>query len=271
MIHLGRCEALHSDLMTLRVQEEAFDRALCWAILDCFSFHTDLKQRGCCRVLYPGESRLEELASGEDPVLRSIALIKLWQGGSARNVRAVLRGFSDEAVRPFPWLWPVAESVRKESSCDVICAGIRQGEPRALAAAAALRLRAALEPILERLAAGSTRREDLVWALGEIGDPRAIPALVGELDRGGYWSRADAAEALGKIGDRSVLPELVSRVESADALTQTHVFLALARIGTGAEVPLLEHYAGSDEYTGAISRQSIAAHAIEEICRRAGR
>jgi HEAT repeat protein len=46
-------------------------------------------------------------------------------------------------------------------------------------------------------------------ALGEIGDGRAVAALVGMLGHSAWHLRAEAAESLGQIGGRRVLEPLV--------------------------------------------------------------
>jgi HEAT repeat protein len=59
-------------------------------------------------------------------------------------------------------------------------------------------------------------RREAAWALGEIGDPKAVPFLIRSLrDKDKYVRRA-AAWALGKIGDPQVVPALIDVLKDED-------------------------------------------------------
>ena len=51
-----------------------------------------------------------------------------------------------------------------------------------------------------------------VWVLKELGDDRAVPALINLLNH----ERSDAAEALGKLGDKSAVPHLIKILNDDD-------------------------------------------------------
>jgi HEAT repeat protein len=73
-------------------------------------------------------------------------------------------------------------------------------------------------------------RSDAITALGEIGDPQAVPSLIKRLDDQNHNNIERAAAALAKIGDRRAVPPLIellretkhhaqTRRAAADALT----------------------------------------------------
>ena len=53
------------------------------------------------------------------------------------------------------------------------------------------------------------------WALGEIGSPQAVDALVGALKDASWEVRAKAAWALGEIGDRRAADPLAASMKDA--------------------------------------------------------
>jgi hypothetical protein len=66
-------------------------------------------------------------------------------------------------------------------------------------------------------------------ALGEIGDPVAVPSLLDHLDSASHWGQFNVVEALGKIGDRravSPLAEFMVKSRNGDASCEAfHVLL----------------------------------------------
>ena len=108
-----------------------------------------------------------------------------------------------------------------------------------------LRDRRATAPLVTHLAAVMDRA-DTVVALGEIGDPSAVPALIERLTVDEYVTvRAAAAEALGKIGEtgepggeavRRALAESLDREKEAVVLAAART--ALARVnGNRPSIP----------------------------------
>lgn len=72
-----------------------------------------------------------------------------------------------------------------------------------------------LESWLAQLRDGDTyKRMAAAKALGELGDPAALPALVAALDDGDEWVATDAAEALGQIGSAEAVPALLETLRA---------------------------------------------------------
>ena len=84
----------------------------------------------------------------------------------------------------------------------------------------------ALEKALER---SDFRRYVAAWALGEIGDPGAIPALVGALGDGEGETRKYAARALVKFGPEGV-PALIGALGSESPWRRRYAVRALGEI-----------------------------------------
>jgi HEAT repeat protein len=119
----------------------------------------------------------------------------------------------------------------------VVCAA-------ALRAIGASRDPAAVMPLLGKLARvefPDARKADLVVALGELRDARAVDALI-RIAKGrdeDKTRRLYAADALGKIGDRRALPVLLGIFDEDDALLRAYAASALAAFGMGEALPSL--------------------------------
>jgi HEAT repeat protein len=119
----------------------------------------------------------------------------------------------------------------------VVCAA-------ALRAIGASRDAAAVAPLLAKLASveyPDARKSDLVVALGELRDDRAVDALI-RIAKGrdeDKTRRLYAADALGKIGDRRALPVLKGLFDEDDALLRAYAASALAAFGMGEALPSL--------------------------------
>lgn len=83
-------------------------------------------------------------------------------------------------------------------------------------------------------------RREAARALGEIGDPQAVSALIEALKYGGlFWDGATAVEALVKIGPPAV-PSLVQALKNEDWSVCRNTGEALAVIGAPAVPALME-------------------------------
>jgi HEAT repeat protein len=97
-----------------------------------------------------------------------------------------------------------------------------------------LRDRRAVPALLKHVAEVQNRRE-MVDALGDIGDPAAVPELIERLQHDEYVPvRAQAARALAKIGRTDVLPALESAAaHDTEALVSAAAKEAIATLRAG--------------------------------------
>lgn len=85
---------------------------------------------------------------------------------------------------------------------------------------------------LELLKSPSAKvRERAAVALGELGDPRAVPALIETLRDENADVREHAASALRELGDRQAVPALLEALKDEDAVVREHVATALGKLG----------------------------------------
>jgi HEAT repeat protein len=69
-------------------------------------------------------------------------------------------------------------------------------------------------------------------ALGEIGDPQAIPHLIQALQDVNSYVRWAACGALGEIGDPQAIPHLIQALRNKDGAVRKAACRALWRIST---------------------------------------
>ncbi len=123
-----------------------------------------------------------------------------------------------------------------------------------------------VEELLERLECGDWfARNDAARALGELGDPRAVPALCRCLEGPAADEKAgtQAAEALGKIGDPAAVPALCGALKHRQPWVRAEAARALERIADPAAVEPLCSALG-DRETLVIWRAAEALAAIGE-------
>jgi len=81
------------------------------------------------------------------------------------------------------------------------------------------------------------------WALGEIGDKRAVEPLIQALKEGNHYLQRAAADALGKIGDSRAVEPLIQALRTEKTLTSIsyNIAEALGKIrDTRAVEPLIQ-------------------------------
>ena len=83
-------------------------------------------------------------------------------------------------------------------------------------------------------------------ALGAIGDPQAVPALIQALGDSDSAVRRAAAEALGKLGDPQAIPALIQALGDSDRDVRRAAAEALGAIGDPQAVPALIQALGDD-------------------------
>ena len=108
----------------------------------------------------------------------------------------------------------------------------------------------ALDPLLWHLRYGHRLlREQVVSALGKIGDSRAVGALLENLDNTDYSLQEEAARALGRIGDQKAIEPLLRMIARRDVYHGGRMAAAeaLVRIGDVRVVPWLLELAMDQE------------------------
>jgi HEAT repeat protein len=176
-------------------------------------------------VLAGGCGRVEK----EKPLDQVIAAAKAGDGAAVRDL---IRRFAhpDPLVSEKAWeavvaLGPAAEPALIEglSSADPtvaeFCAGALGGR----------NARAALDPLMKALKTWPVRRYVAAWALGEIGDARAIPALVAALGDRDIEVAKYAARSLVKFGREATGP-LLEALEGPSGQTRHYAVRALGEI-----------------------------------------
>jgi HEAT repeat protein len=102
--------------------------------------------------------------------------------------------------------------------------------------------KAGVEPLIEELYNRSPlERRQAAQALGEIGDPRAVPHLIDVLQDKDPLIRRHAVEALGKIRDKRAVPALITVLDGREepSFIRTAAAGSLGLIEDPAAVPAL--------------------------------
>jgi HEAT repeat protein len=86
----------------------------------------------------------------------------------------------------------------------------------------------AVLPLMEALRSEPWLQYPAIHALGEIGDPRAAPALIGLL--GDEFFRGPVLEALGRLGDRDVLPDVLPHLYDPEPAIRNAAVRAVVEI-----------------------------------------
>jgi HEAT repeat protein len=107
----------------------------------------------------------------------------------------------------------------------------------------------ALEALTSALNDPSLRCDFTVWALGEIGDPRAADHLLRYLEhglhRGNGEVHEDVVDVIVQLGDKRIVPHLVAELCRPDEYSQYHAALHLGTIGDRSALPELDRLAAT--------------------------
>jgi len=171
-----------------------------------------------CDLLYGGrtqlQGRVEELievlrAPGKSRVRRMAASALGWLEG-AQVVEALVAALDDADVQ--------------------VCI-------EAIASLGRIGDRRAVNPLCAMLKNGHVLRQHAAEALGEIGDPRTVGALIGVLGDACHAVRVAAIRALSKIGDPRAIDPLVAVLGDPDASIRRIAASALCRIHAALPCP----------------------------------
>jgi HEAT repeat protein len=174
----------------------------------------------------------------ERPLDQVIAAAK---AGDDAAVRDLVRRFAHPDVAVAEKAWDAVVALGPAAHQPLIAA-LSSGNPTvAESAAGALggqAVRSAVEPLIASLKSWPTRRYVAAWALGEIGDPGAIPALIGALGDRDVEVRKYAARSLVKFGKKAT-PALLKALADPSDLTRRYAVRALGEIRDPESVPAL--------------------------------
>jgi HEAT repeat protein len=124
--------------------------------------------------------------------------------------------------------------------------------------------RAAVKYLVEVLRQAPRARGEAAVALGEIGDPAAVPALVAAIDAGArdrdtVDANRHVVDALGALRAKEAIPKLTELTTSPDGYTQVAAVDALGRIGDPGAVDTLVRIAKSQQTEPFTARKALLA------------
>jgi HEAT repeat protein len=146
------------------------------------------------RALEPLMERLRT-SNAEYSISSRPLITTLGELGDPRAVETLLQVLPKLDADSLPYLAYSLGQLRDRRAMPALLTLLRTPSPSHLPA---------FEPYCEDLRAQAAR------ALGEIGDPQAVPGLIAALDAGSMLSRQCAAEALGRLKDRRAVPALTA-------------------------------------------------------------
>lgn len=91
-----------------------------------------------------------------------------------------------------------------------------------------------------------TVRQNAIYSLGQLGDPRAVDVLLPLLDDSRADVRTEAVLALGNYPEPRVIQAFTAHLATRDGVTRWPMVMLLGRIGDGSVVELLDGIAAGD-------------------------
>nr|MDQ3327205.1 HEAT repeat domain-containing protein [Chloroflexota bacterium] len=188
---------------------------------------------------------LTRLLSDGDETVRAVAARALARIGTPEGANALARALDDPSELTslrvaenlerlgVPAIGPLIAALGGRNSRGPVLAARILGNLRAAEAREAL-LAAARSGQDEDLRAQATR------ALGKIGDPDDLPAILHSSRDSAWPVRAQAANALGLIGELSTVPALKKMAMDREWWVRANATSTLARMGPAGERALLE-------------------------------
>jgi HEAT repeat protein len=98
----------------------------------------------------------------------------------------------------------------------------------------------AVDALVSQLNQGGSGLVTTIDALGRSGSPRAIPALVARLKDPRQEVRAASVEALGQLGDADVVPHVTPLLADTNLRVRVTAAGALLQLGDSSGIPLLQ-------------------------------
>jgi HEAT repeat protein len=143
-------------------------------------------------------TQLEPLLNDPDRHKRGNAALIFAGLGDKRGFDVITAMLSDYSDRPqgqgFPGVWSVAEQIRADRYYAVHLLGLVK-DPRAV-------------PLLAAVLDDQDVNYNIPWALGQIGGPSAIEALINALQNNRTEVRLYSIEALVALGAKQALPQI---------------------------------------------------------------
>jgi HEAT repeat protein len=216
---------------------------------------------------------LGKLLSEEDETIRAVVARALARIGSEEAVRLLLRTLDDpsELTRlrvaenleriGHPVVGPLVKSL--EDATDPGTAQL-YGQIMAVRVLGNLRAAEAREVLCRAARNGQStnHRAQATLALGKIGDPEDVPALL-ESARDESWPvRSQAGNALGMIGAVSTVPTLKKLAADKEWWVRLNAAKALVTMGPAGLLALLELLQGDDRYARARAAATLESRGI---------
>jgi HEAT repeat protein len=216
---------------------------------------------------YPTEPLLGALEAAlrndEDAGIRNSAM-EIYVKLGERAVHALLRLLSDadEEIRNFAAV--MLGTVGGEDAIPRLIARLRDADVNVRHAAAAslgqLRAKQAVRPLVEALTSEPWLQYSAINALGEIGDPEAVPPLLGLLDD--PLLCAPAMQALGRLAGREALPRLVPILYDSDPTLRNLAIQAVVAIEQRATA---SGESLDPEVQAALRREDLVGHLLSAL------
>ena len=218
---------------------------------------------------------LAGLLSDEDETVRAVAARALARIGTQEAARALAETLKDpsELTR-----LRVAENLERVGAGAVgpLVETLSSEDPRSriLAARVLGNLRAPdAGPALEEILHGDREvdlRSQAALALGKIGDPDYVPALLDAARDDDWPVRAQAANALRMIGDTSSIPTLKELAVDHEWWVRLNAARALVNLGSVGETALVDVLEGEDRFArhraaATLEAQGITRRLVEEL------
>ena len=218
---------------------------------------------------------IARLLEDRDETVRAVAARALARIGTAHAAAALAKTLNDpsELTR-----LRMAENLERIGplAIEPLLGSLGNGSPPARLLAARvlgnLRAREARPALCEALREGAfpDLRAQAALALGKVGDPEDIPALVEASFDEAWPVRAQTASALGMIGEVSTIPELQELTLDREWWVRLNASKALANMGPAGEKALAALLESEDRFTrdravATLEERGITRRVVEDL------